>query len=306
MGSNFRATEIHPKHWRVAQERATVLQQYCALQNPSVADVDAAAAKLGLKRRAFYYLLARMRISTQEKARRPDPGADLQRASRKTLLRRNRERSAASLHELDADLVIAVDHAPLELAIAGPREKVAAYLSAVIDRRNGRIIGHYLGSAPPSAQSAAAALLHWCNRGPGLVEFAARQITMNWDHRPDWKFLARTIRSAGYRCRGRRARRLPMGAILFERMTMLASIPMRPRMPSSTLLSRICELPSVTLDEARSIVAEAIEKWNLGRSDIDSLMPSAAFKAALDGFCETNRLPFCAEPSTASSCDGPA
>lgn len=52
---------LPPSRWRVAADREQVVSEYLQLGSPTLADTDSYAARLGIKRRAFYLLAARAR-----------------------------------------------------------------------------------------------------------------------------------------------------------------------------------------------------------------------------------------------------
>ncbi|URD61089.1 hypothetical protein M8312_00785 [Sphingomonas sp. KRR8] len=281
MTQDGRLTSLAPKHWSRALDVAAVLAHYRSLPSPTVADVDEAASKLNIKRRAFYSMLQRSNNPSPKVVRAPRNHPDGTDFSKRTLVKKRREKNARVLSDLPDDERFAIDHTGLELAIKTPMGKAPAYLSVVIDRANGAILGHSLGLEPPSPASTLEALLDWAKQTSSSPFANVPAITMHSETKRHWGPLRKSLRAAGVKTSGRHMQQLSKGNFLFERMAQIGRVPMRPRLNHERLTTLIAEVPPVRLEDARKTVAHSIALWNADREVLYPFRLPAAFSCDL-------------------------
>ncbi|PWG01990.1 hypothetical protein [Sphingosinicella humi] len=189
---------VPPHLWPQTLERAAIIAKYLKIANPTVADVDEHARKLGIRRRYFYVLVRIFRerraartidIDKQYKRAVIDPeasatveeviaelGPDAKLAHvKEEVQRRCRDRgitlpsSTTIRTRLNAARVVnpgtnflpdlIVDHCGLKLQATDPNGVVeTAVLTALIHTPTGRVMGHYLGLGSPGATAMISAI----------------------------------------------------------------------------------------------------------------------------------------------------
>lgn len=274
-------TSLAPKHWSRALEVAAVLAHYRSIPSPTVKDVDEAASKLNIKRRAFYSMLRRSKNPSPEVARTPRNHPAGTAFSERTLVKKRRDKKARALSDVPDDERIVIDHTGLELAIKTSTGNAPAYLSVVIDRANGAILGHSLGLEPPSPASTLKALLDWGTQTSSSPLANVSAITMHSETKRRRGPLRKSLRAAGVKTRGRHMQQLSKGNFLFERMEQIGRIPMRPRLDHERLTALIAKVPPVRLEEARKTVAQSIALWNADREVLNAFRLPEAFRCDL-------------------------
>lgn len=289
MAFTFCGPQVPPKHWVWARQRDAVLHAYLAIETPTVRDADEAASKLGIKRRAFYYILERSRRQMTSKASTNRATSYGPNVSRNTAARRQRRDNSLVTFSVNEQSRFAVDHTPLEIAITSSFGKAPGYLTVIIDRMNGSILGHHLDSKEPGPHSVSNALAEWWIATYDELGEAVTCIKMHISTDPHWLPLLKIFRENGLNRIGRRMRRLPMGSLIFERMDKLGAIPMRPRLSEDKLRHRISDLPAVELVEARCIVDEAIRAWNSRHPEVSRPALPAQLGGALPHLADLER-----------------